>query len=128
MAIDAFGETFFQYRNGAWNVLPYRLLSRDIAALFQKILAPFTTSGIGSVLDTLKQIIPMHAEPQRRLIGFGNGVFDTVSGEFKPHRRKHWLHTLNDVDHTPFKAGENLLRTKQDAGESLHSFFIKPVR
>ncbi|WP_224653189.1 primase-helicase zinc-binding domain-containing protein [Pectobacterium versatile] len=108
LAIDAFGETFFQYQNGAWKVLPYRLLSRDIAALFQKIQAPFTASGIGSVLDTLKLIIPMQEKPQRRLIGFRNGVFDTVSGEFKPHRREHWLNTVNDVDCTPFKAGENL--------------------
>ncbi|NAT79105.1 DNA primase [Dickeya dadantii] len=108
LAIDAFGETFFQYQNGAWKALPYRLLSRDIAALFQKIQAPFTASSIGSVLDTLKLIIPMQAKPQRRLIGFRNGVFDTVSGEFKPHRREHGLHTVNDVDYTPFKEGENL--------------------
>lgn len=35
-------------------------------------------------------------------------AFDTASGAFKPHRREHWLHTVNDVDYTPFKAGENL--------------------
>lgn len=108
LAIDAFGETFFQYQHGAWKVLSNRNLGRDIAALFQKIQAPFTASGINSVLDTLKLIIPMQAEPQRRLIGFRNGVLDTVTGQFKPHRREHWLHTVNDVDYTPFKEGENL--------------------
>lgn len=49
----------------------------------------------------------MQAEPQRRFIGFLNGVFDTVTEQFKPHRREHWLHTVNDVDYTPFKEGEN---------------------
>ncbi|MER3384075.1 phage/plasmid primase, P4 family [Pectobacterium aroidearum] len=108
LAIDAFGETFFQYQNGAWKVLNKRNLERDIAALFRKIQAPFTASSIDSVVNTLKLIIPMQSEPQRRLIGFRNGVFDTVTGQFKPHRREHWLHTVNDVDYTPFKEGENL--------------------
>lgn len=88
--------------------MPYRVLSREIAALFQKIRAPFSASGIGSVLDTLKLMVPQMGTPARQLIGFRNGVFDTVTGQFSAHQKTHWLRTVNSVDYTPSKAGENL--------------------
>jgi len=47
-------------------------------------------------------------DPSRRLIGFRNGVFDTASGTFSPHRREHWLRTVNSVDYTAPRPGENL--------------------
>ncbi|EKN4821491.1 phage/plasmid primase, P4 family [Yersinia enterocolitica] len=108
LAIDAFGETFYQYENGAWKILPFRILSREVAALFQKIRAPFSAAGISGVLDTLKLIIPVHKEPARHLIGFRNGVFNTVTGQFSPHRKEYWLRTVNNVDYTTYKEGENL--------------------
>ncbi|HHQ4309240.1 TPA: primase-helicase zinc-binding domain-containing protein, partial [Serratia fonticola] len=82
LAVPPVGEDLCRYENGAWQVLPYRVLSREIAALFQKIRAPFSASGIGSVLDTLKLMVPQMGTPARQLIGFRNGVFDTVTGQF----------------------------------------------
>jgi len=68
----------------------------------------FSAAGIGSVLDTLKLMVPLMGKPSRRLIGFRNGVYDTTTGTFSPHRREHWLRTVNSVDYTAPRPGENL--------------------
>lgn len=85
-----------------------KTLRREIAALLQNVCAPFSAAGIGSVLDTLKLMVPQMGEPSRRLIGFRNGVFDTATGTFSPHFRGHWLRMVNSVDHTAPCPGENL--------------------
>ncbi|PLR36739.1 DNA primase [Chimaeribacter californicus] len=108
LAVPPVGEELCRYEQGAWQVLPHRQLSREIAALFQKVRAPFSASGINSILDTLKLMVPQMGEPARRLIGFRNGVFDTVTGSFNPHRKEHWLRTVNSVDYSAPKPGENL--------------------
>ena len=108
LAVPPVGEDLCRYENGAWQVLPYRVLSREIAALFQKIRAPFSAAGINSILDTLRLMVPQMGTPARHLIGFRNGVFDTATGQFSAHQKTHWLRTVNSVDYTPPKAGENL--------------------
>ncbi|HEJ9095964.1 TPA: primase-helicase zinc-binding domain-containing protein [Serratia odorifera] len=108
LAVPPVGEDLCRYENGAWQVLPYRVLSREIAALFQKIRAPFSAAGINSILDTLRLMVPQMGTPARHLIGFRNGVFDTTTGHFSAHQKTHWLRTVNSVDYTPPKAGENL--------------------
>jgi len=108
LAVPSVGEDLCRYANGAWQVLPYRVISREIAALLQKIRAPFSASGIGSIFETLKLMVPSMEKPARQLIGFKNGVFDTVTGEFRRHDKAHWLRTVNSVNYTPYKAGENL--------------------
>ncbi|HFL6936700.1 TPA: primase-helicase zinc-binding domain-containing protein [Serratia marcescens] len=108
LAVPQVGEDLCRYENGAWQVLPYRVLSREIAALFQKIRAPFSAAGINSILDTLRLMVPQMGTPARHLIGFRNGVFDTTTGQFSAHQKTHWLRTVNSVDYTPPKAGENL--------------------
>nr|WP_254603965.1 primase-helicase zinc-binding domain-containing protein [Serratia marcescens] len=108
LAVPPVGEDLCRYENGAWQVLPYRVLSREIAALFQKIRTPFSAAGINSILDTLRLMVPQMGTPARHLIGFRNGVFDTTTGQFSPHQKTHWLRTVNSVDYTPPKAGENL--------------------
>ncbi len=108
LAAPSVGEDLCRYENGAWQVLPYRVISREIAALLQKIRAPFSASGIGSIFETLKLMVPSMEKPARQLIGFKNGVFDTVTGEFRRHDKAHWLRTVNSVNYTPYKAGENL--------------------
>lgn len=108
LAVPPVGEDLCRYENGAWQVLPYRVLSRKIAALFQKIRAPFSAAGINSILDTLRLMVPQMGTPVRHLIGFRNGVFDTATGQFSAHQKTHWLRTVNSVDYTPPKAGENL--------------------
>jgi putative DNA primase/helicase len=102
------GEEICRYENGAWQVMEAKTLRREIAALFQKVRAPFSAAGIGSVLDTLKLMVPQMGEPSRRLIGFRNGVYDTTTGTFSPHRREHWLRTINSVDYIAPRPGENL--------------------
>ncbi|MBN0888753.1 DNA primase, partial [Pseudomonas aeruginosa] len=82
--------------------------ARDVAGLFQRLRAPFSSGRIASVVETLKLIIPQQEAPARRLIGFRNGVLDTRSGIFSPHSKSHWLRTLCDVDFTPPVEGETL--------------------
>lgn len=108
LAVPPVGEEICRYENGAWQVMPVQMLRREIAALFQKVRAPFSAAGIGSVLDTLKLMVPQMGEPPRRLIGFRNGVFDTTNGAFSPHRRDNWLRTVNSVDYSAPRPGENL--------------------
>ncbi|MEN4705933.1 primase-like DNA-binding domain-containing protein [Pantoea agglomerans] len=108
LAVPPVGEEICRYENGAWQVMPVQTLRREIAALFQKVRAPFSAAGIGSVLDTLKLMVPQMGEPARRLIGFRNGVFDTTNGMFSPHRRENWLRTVNSMDYSAPRPGENL--------------------
>lgn len=108
LAVPPVGEEICRYENGAWQVMPVQTLRREIAALFQKVRAPFSAAGIGSVLDTLKLMVPQMGEPPRRLIGFRNGVFDTTNGTFSPHRRENWLRTVNSVDYSTPRPDENL--------------------
>ncbi len=108
LAVDANGQLLSRYENGIWKVIPPSDFARDVAGLFQRLRAPFSSGRIASVVDTLKLIIPQQAAPARRLIGFRNGVLDTQSGIFSPHSKAHWLRTLCDVDFTPPVEGETL--------------------
>ena len=88
LAVPPVGEEICRYENGAWQVMEAKTLRREIAALFQKVRAPFSAAGIGSVLDTLKLMVPQMGKPSRCLIGFRNAV--------------------NSVDYTAPRPGENL--------------------
>ncbi|GLH22645.1 DNA primase/helicase [Enterobacter ludwigii] len=108
LAVDANGQLLSRYENGIWKNIPAATFSRNVADLFQRLRALFSSWKIASVVETLKLIIPQQATPARRLIGFRNGVFDTQSGIFSPHHKSHWLRTLCDVDFTPPVEGEML--------------------
>lgn len=108
LAVDANGQLLSRYENGIWKNIPAAAFSRNVADLFQRLRAPFSSGKIASVVETLKLIIPQQAAPARRLIGFRNGVLDTQSGLFSPHSKSHWLRTLCDVDFTPPVEGETL--------------------
>jgi putative DNA primase/helicase len=108
LAVDANGQLLSRYENGIWKVIPPSDFARDVAGLFQRLRAPFSSGRIASVVETLKLIIPQQEAPARRLIGFRNGVLDTKTGTFSPHSKSHWLRTLCDVDFTPPVAGETL--------------------
>ncbi|HBL7050606.1 TPA: toprim domain-containing protein [Enterobacter cloacae] len=108
LAVDANGQLLSRYENGIWKNIPAATFSRNVADLFQRLRAPFSSGKIASVVETLKLIIPQQAAPARRLIGFRNGVLDTQSGIFSPHSKSHWLRTLCDVDFTPPVEGEML--------------------
>ncbi|WP_105693657.1 primase-helicase zinc-binding domain-containing protein [Cronobacter dublinensis] len=101
LAVDANGQLLSRYESGIWKVVSPAEFARDVAGLFQRLRAPFSSGRIASVVETLKLIIPQQASPARRLIGFRNGVLDTQSGIFSPHHKSHWLRTLCDVDFTP---------------------------
>lgn len=106
--MDANGQLLSRYESGIWKVVSPAEFARDVAGLFQRLRAPFSSGRIASVVETLKLIIPQQASPARRLIGFRNGVLDTQSGIFSPHHKSHWLRTLCDVDFTPPVKGETL--------------------
>ncbi|MFV9232424.1 primase-helicase zinc-binding domain-containing protein [Citrobacter freundii] len=108
LAVDANGQLLSRYENGIWKNIPAATFSRNVADLFQRLRAPFSSGKIASVVETLKLIIPQQDTPARRLIGFRNGVLDTQSGLFSPHSKSHWLRTLCDVDCTPPVDGETL--------------------
>ncbi|WP_431001817.1 DUF5906 domain-containing protein, partial [Klebsiella pneumoniae] len=108
LAVDANGQLLSRYENGIWKVITPSDFARDVAGLFQRLRAPFSSGRIASVVETLKLIIPQQDAPARRLIGFRNGVLDTSSGIFSPHSKSHWLRTLCDVDFTPPVEGETL--------------------
>ncbi|EDT3914780.1 DNA primase [Salmonella enterica subsp. enterica serovar Gaminara] len=108
LAVDANGQLLSRYENGIWKNIPAATFSRNVADLFQRLRAPFSSGKIASVVETLKLIIPQQNTPARRLIGFRNGVLDTQSGLFSPHNKSHWLRTLCDVDFTPPVEGETL--------------------
>ncbi|BBS35616.1 DNA primase [Enterobacter cloacae] len=108
LAVDANGQLLSRYEAGIWKIIPPSDFARDVAGLFQRLRAPFSSGKIASVVDTLKLIIPQQDAPARRLIGFRNGVLDTSTGVFSPHSKTHWLRTLCDVDFTPPVKGETL--------------------
>lgn len=108
LAVDANGQLLSRYEAGIWKIIPPSDFARDVAGLFQRLRAPFSSGKIASVVDTLKLIIPQQDAPPRRLIGFRNGVLDTSTGVFSPHSKTHWLRTLCDVDFTPPVEGETL--------------------
>ncbi|MFY2737951.1 primase-helicase zinc-binding domain-containing protein [Pseudocitrobacter faecalis] len=108
LAVDANGQLLSRYEAGIWKIIPPSDFARDVAGLFQRLRAPFSSGKIASVVDTLKLIIPQQDAPARRLIGFRNGVLDTSTGVFSPHSKAHWLRTLCDVNFTPPVEGEAL--------------------
>ncbi len=110
LAVDASGEILCHYEAGAWRVISGNQFGRDVAKLFQCLRAPFSAGKIAGVVDTLKLMLPQQAAPQRQLIGFRNGVLDTRTGLFSPHRRENWLRTVSDVDYTRPVEGETLER------------------
>jgi len=108
LAVDPNGQLLSRYEAGAWKVISPADFARDVAGLFQRLRAPFSSGKIASVVETLKLIIPQQEAPARRLIGFRNGVLDTATGMFSPHHKSHWLRTLCEVDFTPPVEGETL--------------------
>ncbi len=80
LAVDPNGQLLSRYESGAWKVISQSDFSRDVAALFQRLGAPFSSGKIASLVETLKLIVPQQQNPARHLIGFRNGVLDTRTG------------------------------------------------
>ncbi len=77
LAVDANGQLLSRYENGIWKVITPSDFARDVAGLFKRMSALFSSGRIASVVETLKLIIPQQEAPARRLIGMRNGVIDT---------------------------------------------------
>ncbi|TYE17645.1 DNA primase, partial [Klebsiella pneumoniae] len=58
LAVDANGQLLSRYENGIWKVITPSDFARDVAGLFQRLRAPFSSGRITSVVETLKLIIP----------------------------------------------------------------------
>ncbi|MDS0938484.1 DNA primase, partial [Enterobacter hormaechei] len=58
LAVDANGQLLSRYENGIWKNIPAATFSRNVADLFQRLRAPFSSGKIASVVETLKLIIP----------------------------------------------------------------------
>ncbi|ENG75202.1 toprim domain-containing protein [Escherichia coli] len=97
LAVDANGQLLSRYENGVWKVLPPQDFARDVAGLFQRLRAPFSSGKVASVVDTLKLIIPQQEAPSRRLIGFRNGVLDTQTARS--------TRTVRTLDAHPVRCG-----------------------
>ncbi|WP_435052149.1 hypothetical protein [Escherichia coli] len=90
-------------------MLPPQDFARDVAGLFQRLRAPFSSGKVASVVDTLKLIIPQQEAPSRRLIGFRNGVLDTQKRHVPTRTVRHTgCAPCGDVDFTPPVDGETL--------------------
>lgn len=108
LAVDTNGEVILRYEDGAWKAYKPTQLNRELADLYLQIRAKFTAAGIASVIDTMKLILPLESIAVRQLIGFRNGVLNTLTGQFSPHSKDNWLRTVNNVNFTPPIAGETL--------------------
>ncbi|EEX2218694.1 TPA: primase-helicase zinc-binding domain-containing protein, partial [Escherichia coli] len=58
LAVDANGQLLSRYEAGIWKIIPPSDFARDVAGLFQRLRAPFSSGKIASVVETLKLIIP----------------------------------------------------------------------
>jgi putative DNA primase/helicase len=53
LAVDPNGQLLSRYEAGAWKVISYADFARDVAALFQRLGAPFSSGKIASLVETL---------------------------------------------------------------------------
>lgn len=61
LAVDANGQLLSSYEAGIWKIIPPSDFARDMAGLFQRLRAPFSSGKIASVVETLKLIISQQA-------------------------------------------------------------------
>ncbi|EAU4653097.1 DNA primase, partial [Salmonella enterica] len=54
LAVDANGQLLSRYEAGIWKIIPPSDFARDVAGLFQRLRAPFSSGKIASVVETLK--------------------------------------------------------------------------
>ncbi len=85
LAVDANGQLLSRYENGIWKVIPPSDFARDVAGLFS-VCVPRSRREDRRGGDPETDYSRQDA-PARRLIGFRNGVLDTSTGIFSPHRQ-----------------------------------------
>jgi putative DNA primase/helicase len=86
LAVDANGQLLSRYENGIWKIIPPSDFARDVAGLFQRLRAPFSSGKIASVVETLKLIIPQQDAP---------APSDWFSQRRTRYRHRHSARTIN---------------------------------
>lgn len=108
LAVHGDSDTVHHYDGVVWKPLSDKDLQREMTAIHIDSKAHYTQHGIKSTVDAMKLSLPLMGSTTRNLIGFRNGVFDTVAGQFRAHRREDWLMIASDMDFIAAQEGETL--------------------
>lgn len=108
LAIHADSDTVHHYNGVVWVPLTDKELQREMAQIYIDAEVAYSQNAIKSVVDTMKLGLPVMGTTARNLIGFSSGVFDTRSGQFRPHNRKDWLLVASDLPFSEPAEGETL--------------------
>lgn len=109
LAIHADSDTVHHYNGVVWVPLTDKELQREMAQIYIDAEVAYSQNAIKSAVDTMKLGLPVMGTTARNLIGFSNGVFDTRSGQFRPHNRKDWLLVASDLPFSEPAEGETLV-------------------
>ena len=108
LAIHADSDTVHHYNGGVWNPLPDKELQREMAQIYIDAEVAYSQNAIKSAVETMKLSLPVMGVTARNLVGFSNGVFDTRTGQFRPHSKTDWLLIASEVPFSPPAEGETL--------------------
>ncbi|EHA2523216.1 DNA primase [Salmonella enterica] len=108
LAIHADSDTVHHYNGVVWNPLPDKELQREMAQIYIDAEVAYSQNAIKSAVETMKLSLPVMGVTARNLVGFSNGVFDTRTGQFRPHSKTDWLLIASEVPFSPPAEGETL--------------------
>ena len=108
LAIHADSDTVHHYNGIVWNPLPDKELQREMAQIYIDAEVAYSQNAIKSAVETMKLSLPVMGVTARNLVGFSNGVFDTRTGQFRPHSKTDWLLIASELPFSPPAEGETL--------------------
>lgn len=108
LAIHADSDTVHHYNGVVWNPLPDKDLQREMAQIYIDAEVAYSQNAIKSAVETMKLSLPVMGVTARNLVGFSNGVFDTRTGQFRPHSKTDWLLIASELPFSPPAEGETL--------------------
>ncbi|HBZ8962018.1 TPA: DNA primase [Citrobacter freundii] len=108
LAIHADSDTVHHYNGVVWNPLPDKELQREMAQNYIDAEVAYSQNAIKSAVETMKLSLPVMGVTARNLVGFSNGVFDTRTGQFRPHSKTDWLLIASELPFSPPAEGETL--------------------
>ncbi len=108
LAIHADSDTVHYYNGVVWNPLPDKELQREMAQIYIDAEVAYSQNAIKSAVETMKLSLPVMGVTARNLVGFSNGVFDTRTGQFRPHSKTDWLLIASELPFSPPAEGETL--------------------
>ena len=108
LAIHADSDTVHHYNGVVWNPLPDKDLQREMAQIYIDAEAAYSQNAVKSAVETMKLSLPVMGVTARNLVGFSNGVFDTRTGQFRPHSKTDWLLIASELPFSPPAEGETL--------------------